>query len=606
MKKFMPFWLWCTLFLFSCAKEEVNPVNPNLNGNSIIVATVKMNGNVVGKGVRVLTDPYTVELKTDEFGQVKFENIRAGSYDVYSYVEKFSSGKTSVRLGEKDLQNIDIELLRGVLLEPNVDIITPEAGQGFASGEEIIFKANISDNRTALNELTYVWESSVDGTLNSATVDAKGVVTLKTNRFSEAEHIIRLKVTNKMGVTAKDSVSINTLSPRSLVASLVKNANATINISWNSTNTNFNRLEVFRYTSENSEAALIASIEGAQTTNYLDKLVPFADSVFYYVKAYNTGGYSSKSNVVKAKGTPIFSIAVEQVEMHPTQSILYLKSGNTITAIDYATMTKVRELSFGGTIGYFHVANNGYGNELYIPSSDGWLYIYDLASFTLKESINVGVSVECVISDGKGLLYTSVRPSPWWEQPLRVYNRRTLSYVTGGGDFDDTRLRLLPSGNEIIEISTSISPVDVDYYRFDQNGFILQHADDKYHGDHPLDPNIFRIAPFNNYFITASSGAIYSADAGLTYQGSLPRGADEFTDFEFNSQATQIYAGVQNKKSVFVYTKQTLNKVAEYQIAGYPQFMFRKDNQLIIVSSPEPVYSYWDKPAKVGVEIVSL
>jgi hypothetical protein len=588
----------------SCGDDdEPTPNEDLLNGNSTIVATILDNNSSVREGITVITDPFTYELKTDAFGQVEFEDIQSGKYDVYAYANSYGSGKSIVEL-QNDLQRIDIDLIQGVLIEPYVNIISPEFNQGFAENEEIEFIANVNDNNTNIEDLNFEWESDIDGILSGGSISTEGRIALKTSSLTSAEHYVKLTVINQLGISTSDSVLINTLSPNSLSVSLTQDSDFNILIDWSSTANNISSIEVYRSTNEYNSETIIATLSGNETS-FTDSLVPFTDSVFYYVKAFNTDGYSSKSNVVGSKGTPVFNINAEQAEMLSSSSIIYLRSGNQIIGLDYENPSISVESSFDGTIGYFHIGNNGFDNELYIPNSDGWLYIYDLTNFTLKESLNVGVPVECVISDNAGLLYISVSPSPWWEDPLRVFNRSSLSFVDGGGDFDDTRLKLLPSGNEIIEITTTIGPTDMDYYQFDATGNFTQHTNDQYHGDHPLDADIFKVAPSNNYLVTSSKGAVYNANSSMTYIGSLPRGSDTFSDFEFNSTATLIYAGLSTQKAIHIYDYQSLNKTGEIETKGYPVFLFRKGNELIVISSPTEFDNY-NGPQSIGVEVHQL
>jgi hypothetical protein len=589
--------------LSSCVDEDLTPEEEILNGNSTIVATILRNHNPVGEGITVITNPFTYKLTTDAFGQVEFTDIQSGKYNIYAYVSSYGSGKSTVELKD-DLQRIDIDILQGVLIEPYVNIISPEHNQGFADNEEIEFTANVNDNNTNIGDLSFKWESNKDGILSGASQSIGGKISLRTSKLSKADHYVKLTVTNQLGISSSDSVRINTLSPKSLNISLTQDADYNVSISWNAPIKEVSSLQVYRSTKEYNSETLIGTLSGSQTS-FIDKLVPFSDSVFYYVKSYNSDGYSSKSNVVKSRGIPVFNINAVQAEMLANGSIIYLRSLNQIIGIDYKSLSVVKESSFNGNIGYFHVGNNGFGDELYIPNSDGWLYIYDLSTFNKKESINVGVSVECVISNNAGLLYTSVSPSPWWEDPLRVFNRASLSFVDGGGDFDNTRLRLLPSGSEIIEISTSVSPIDMDYYQFDVSGYFQQHTNDQYHGDHPLDANIFKIAPSNDYLVTSSQGAVYYANSSMKYIGSLPRGLDSFSDFEFNSSATLIYAGLSTQKAIYIYDYQNLNKTGEIATKGYPVFLFRKGNELIVISTPTKFNSY-NGPQKIGIEVHQL
>jgi hypothetical protein len=145
----------------------------------------------------------------------------------------------------------------------------------------------------------------------------------------------------------------------------------------------------------------------------------------------------------------------------------------------------------------------------------------------------------------------------------------------------------------------------MEYYQFDATGNFTQHTNDQYHGDHPLDADIFKVAPSNNYLVTSSKGAVYNANSSMTYIGSLPRGSDTFSDFEFNSTATLIYAGLSTQKAIHIYDYQSLNKTGEIETKGYPVFLFRKGNELIVISSPTEFDNY-NGPQSIGVEVHQL
>ncbi len=585
--------------LASCDKNNDNPESANNGETAYLVVNVNSNGSPVPKGVKVVTNPFTIIAETDAFGQAQFENIPLGYYTVYSYIPMFGSGKTFTEV-KKGVNDINVNLIPGVLVEPAVYIVSPDQGQGFAVGDQIEFIAYVSDNNNEPEILQIQWESDVDGILGTSVADTSGKVTFSIATLSAAEHYIKLTATNTLNISSSDSVWINTLSPRAVTLSLQQDAFYNVTLNWTTNKTEIDRFEVYKYTDQYYNAQLLATLNN-QTFTYSDYAVPFCDSVHYYVKAYSPDDYFSISNKASAQGTPYFNISIDQAFYYPATDMVYAFSGGTVMGIDYKTANILSEYTLVSNIGDIFIADNGFGHELYAPCQDGWLYIYNLSTMQQKEMINVGVPVECVISDGNGLLFTSVSPSPWWEDPLRVYDRNTLFFVDGGGDFDDCRLRLLPSGNEIIEITRSVSPIDMDYYRFDANGFIVQHEDDSYHGDHPLDPDIYKVAPAQDYLITAISGSVYTANEDMLYVGSLPGSTDYFADFEFSSDASIIYAGMSNRKSIGVFEYPSLAKIDEIPSKGYAIYLFKHDETLIMISSPEP-YNTYSNPWSFGVE----
>ena len=199
-------------------------------------------------------------------------------------------------------------------------------------------------------------------------------------------------------------------------------------------------------------------------------------------------------------------------------------------------------------------------------------------------TINTGLYTTSVVIDGNGIVYASMRPDPWWQQPLRTYSRSTGFQIAGGGDFDSCRLRMLVSRAEIIEISTGISPTDMDYYRFDGTGNFVQHQNDIPHGGPPLDARIFKVSPNAEFVITSSVGAVYSANSGMAHLGGLARGSRTFTDFDFDSTGNVIYATVEGEALLQVYAYPSLQQTAQFSTRGRPRFVHRRGSDLIVVS----------------------
>ncbi|NAS10528.1 hypothetical protein [Poritiphilus flavus] len=609
MKK--PILLLLSLCLFfSCSKDEDPTEGPNLEGNSTIVVTVIENNTPVEEGVTVITLPATKELLTNSFGQVEIADIPAGKYDVYAYIPSYGSGKTVTSIETDELQNIDVDLIQGRLLEPSTIILSPSNNTGFADGEEVSFTGVVADNNTIAAELIHEWSSDLDGVISNSTIDANGNTSVNTSTLSQGEHVITLSATNNLGITSSSTIQINTLSPPEVELVSVKNNDGTISLDWGSLPQDIERIEIIRYVGQGSYTEETIAVFTDNITTYIDHTVPFAESVSYYIKYFNNTGRSRISNTVTEEGAPIFNFQPIQAEIHWSRSLIYIKTpNNKIVVLDYEKQEIVLEKVFEGTIGNFAIGDNGFGEELYVPSSDGWIYIYDLSTFEYKEVINVGDPVTSVVTDQNGLVYSSSAPSPWWEQPLKVFNRSDLQFVDGGGDFDRCILRMLPSNNEIIEISTTISPIDMDYYRFDSNGMFVESKDDRYHGDHPLNARIFKVAPSNGYLVTSSQGAVYSADSNMDYKGVLPRGSGTFSDFEFSADASSIYGALSNSKAINIFNGTNLNKTGEISTGGYPAFIFRRGNQIISLSSPtqfETAYYHSNGANSFGLEFITL
>lgn len=229
--------------------------------------------------------------------------------------------------------------------------------------------------------------------------------------------------------------------------------------------------------------------------------------------------------------------------------------------------------------GYSSIGIHNGQRELYVPRNDGWIYIYDANTLEQIDRMDIGRSSSCVIYN-EGLLFVST--DAWTQNPLKVYNRSTKKMIWETGDFDLTRFHLIPGTNsEFIEITLNIGPTDADYYNFDAHGTLIDHQDDRYHGDFPLDANIFAFFPDQEKFITSREGAVYGLD--MQFQSRLPRGFLEFSSFSFSDDGRVIYAGCSNERSVQRYDAQDYARSGFYETKTYPEYIFTDGDELIII-----------------------
>ena len=205
-----------------------------------------------------------------------------------------------------------------------------------------------------------------------------------------------------------------------------------------------------------------------------------------------------------------------------------------------------------------------------------------------------------VVSFDNGYIAAGMAPSPWWDGPIRTYKRSNGLQVDSDGDFERSRIRKVKNKNELLTISTTVSPVDLDYYKLDNNGIFLEHKDDIYHGDHPLDPISFRIDDSGTYMITSYEGAVYLANSSMQYKGLVQRGSINFSDFAFSDDGSIIYAGSANRRSIQIAGYPSLLRSDEISLRGYPILIEKKGNRLISVSKRA------ESDIVTGVEVVVL
>ena len=532
---------------------------------------------------------------TDDLGTVTIRNVAPGEYTLLATLPDYGSGKTVALVKSEEVASADVTVLQGVFesFGPEVRISAPGPSAGFAPGEEITFEANVEDNETPARDLGVTWSSQLDGELNTDAPSASGRVSFSTTALSRGEHVVTLSVTDGDDRTSTDIVRVSTLYPRAVEVS-AERQEAGVQLDWTSSQSPaFARYEVRRFSeSDPSGGFLVAEILQQETTSFLDMRPPLTQEAGYTVTVVNSDEYAraSTEQVVEFPGGLTLSFDPHDVLIHPNRSLLYLldrsESNSRVVVADYESMEVVRSKTLEGRIGYMDLKDSGEGLELYAPSSDGWVYIYDASDLSRTGAISTGIDNVCVVADGRGHLYVSMRPSPWWERPIRTYDRASGAYIDGGGDFDGDRMRLLPNGTEMISISTGVSPTDMEYFRFNEDATFNDHQDDSYHGDHPLRASIFRASPSGEYVITSSRGAVYSADGNMTYKGQLQHGGLSYSDYAFNEDGGTIYAATSDRKSVQVGSYPSLERTGEIPMRGYPDFLFRRGDRLVSVSKP--------------------
>ncbi|MEC7985941.1 MAG: hypothetical protein VX278_12315, partial [Myxococcota bacterium] len=112
------------------------------------------------------------------------------------------------------LASIQLEVLPTEV--PIAEILAPQADGNYYSDIPISFSARILDAEDPSEELSFSWESSVDGTLNTTSpLDADG--NFETEFFlSEGSHTISLRVEDLTGKVGQDSVDIVVNGPNNL------------------------------------------------------------------------------------------------------------------------------------------------------------------------------------------------------------------------------------------------------------------------------------------------------------------------------------------------------------------------------------------------------
>lgn len=400
----------------------------------------------------------------------------------------------------------------------------------------------------------------------------------------------------------KDNISTPPTYLDKIVLNNLQATSDSVVITWSIlTNPDFVNYVIIRKDAPGASGTVIATMYEPQNAKFVDKTVPYTAYLQYQVIGTLRTGERIESNIEKYQRSEIKTFKVSpfdiQFDDQNRQIYLFEKTGN-ISIYSLQTNDITKTISTGATIGYCDFGMYNGVKELYVPRNDGWIFIYNAQTLQLIDQINVGLNSSCVVNNNN-ILYVST--AAWTNRPLKVFSRISKSKISENGDFELTRFKKVPNSNtELLEITINIGPVDQDYYSFDANGNFIQHTNDYYHGDYPLDHKIFEFFPSGNKYITSSSGAIYSKN--MTFEATLPRGSLEFTCFYFDAAQHQIYCGTKSK-TIEVYSELNYTRVRSIPTKTNPYRIFKDGNNgLVSVSSVGQLDYYSDAPKEIIFE----
>ncbi|RYY34970.1 MAG: WD40 repeat domain-containing protein [Sphingobacteriaceae bacterium] len=388
---------------------------------------------------------------------------------------------------------------------------------------------------------------------------------------------------------------------------ILKDAKATddnVELSWSELDTiNFLQYTIVRRDQATGNYLNIHQSRDQKTTKFTDVDLPYSPEVKYQVIGQLHTGALISSNVITYLRPDIkpLNITPFDVIFDKDEHSLYLFEKNgKISIYDLQKKEITKTINTSATIGYCDIAIYKNKKELYVPRNDGWIFIYDANTLEKISQISTGLASSCIVFNSNKLF---VSTAAWTNRPIKVYDRATGQKISETGDFELTRFKKIPNSNtELLEITINIGPVDQDYYKFNTDGSISQHMQDRYHGDYPLDAGIFEIFPDGSKYITSSMGSIYTKN--LTYVTSLPRGNLYFSAFALNQNNQLIYAGCQTK-NIEVYSMSDYEHKKTIKTKAYPFRLFEDGNKIISVSSISAYsspYGYSENPSNIVIE----
>lgn len=355
----------------------------------------------------------------------------------------------------------------------------------------------------------------------------------------------------------------------------------TVSLSWTLAGDNtYMQYKIVRSDSQNGPQTELLTAGPTQFS--YTSIVPFNAYFEYQIIGIKTNGEQVKSNIVKVERPDIKLLNLKTFDAQfdkNTGKLYLLDTDGKIALYDVNSGTVTHQISTNATLGYSDIGTYNGSVELYVPRNDGWVDIYDGNDLTLKAQVNFGMPLISTVYHN-GILYGSSSNSN--NSVIKSASRTTNTIVSQSPQLYYNTGRMKKSVGTSVKLYTitqNITPIDLDLYNFDLNGNYINHQDDIYHGDYPLNYRIFETFP-DGRVITSSSGSVYNSQ--MIYQNNLPSGNSKLTSFDFDSNS--IIAGNMSKAIEF-YNINTYTKTQTINTKKFPYKVFSYNNKVVCVSS---------------------
>lgn len=355
----------------------------------------------------------------------------------------------------------------------------------------------------------------------------------------------------------------------------------TVSLSWTFAGDNtYMQYKIVRSDSQNGPQTELLTVGPTQFS--YTSIVPFNAYFEYQIIGIKTNGEQVKSNIVKVERPDIKLLNLKTFDAQfdkNTGKLYLLDTDGKIALYDVNSGTVTHQISTNATLGYSDIGTYNGSVELYVPRNDGWVDIYDGNDLTLKAQVNFGMPLISTVYHN-GILYGSSSNSN--NSVIKSASRTTNTIISQSPQLYYNTGRMKKSVGTSVKLYTitqNITPIDLDLYNFDLNGNYVNHQDDTYHGDYPLNYRIFETFP-DGRVITSSSGSVYNSQ--MIYQNNLPSGNSKLTSFDFDSNS--IIAGNMSKAIEF-YNINTYTKTQTINTKKFPYKVFSYNNKVVCVSS---------------------
>lgn len=343
--------------------------------------------------------------------------------------------------------------------------------------------------------------------------------------------------------------------------------------------------------------SVIARIDQADSTTYVDRNVPYAPYLRYAVVGLlSTPGTpapiaSNSVDCTLPQRPFLFSVNNDgpyEILFHPLRQEFYLfyQSG----LIESYTLQSKRVASYADA--HFTIINfdqTEYSYYPYIDPRTGDLYVPTGFSYLRFPGGDLNKAQFVMRSNVVWSLATS-------ENVLFLSSEVITSYVGGkasavGGYYSGRAAKLIAFRNDInpvihlLAISLNSFPTRSVLHYFKPTGEYISSIEQV--GDAPVDHRIVRVAPDGTYLLMSNRGSLF--DYNLVLKGTLAATSNGvYADYAFSDDSQLIYAANSQVKAIDVFDR-NLRRQGSLSISGYPCRLFKVNRELIAICSRYPV-----------------
>lgn len=356
---------------------------------------------------------------------------------------------------------------------------------------------------------------------------------------------------------------------------------------------------------EDQEKVAIGYNSNLENRSYTDITIPYTTKLSYEIALqlqYSTNDVYSNEQLyvrkeIKMADTKAFDIQFDANK----KAIYFFNSDGNVLLFDLNADKITASVNVGAGIGYADFGIYKSNVELYVPTDDGRIVIYNAATLVKTDEIQVGASLQInSVVCNNGMLFAST--SAWMNNPLRVYSRTGKNLLSQGGYWYSRRIKIIPgSATELIEVAMEPSGLGLSYMSFDQAGNPVKMIKDVLTDAYGQHGKIFEMLPGGEKFISGEAGNIFNKD--LRPEGRLQAINKNFGAFYIDGSSNEIYA-VTSDRSVEVFSLSTYQHLRTISTTYYPFKVFKSDGKLVVVGTLYKRDNVYMDAEKLFIEIL--